>query len=170
MQFRKARGVTTAIAMTFGLSQLGLSGVMAQRGKVTPSSQSGSVAGATQAVGGTTTVLVPQDQVVYETVCDVEYVQVPTTQIQTHYKTEYRSQTVPVTRVPVQVPVTVMTTQQKQVTENVTQQYAVNVPVQVPATVMTTQQKQVTDNVTQQYAVIVPVQVPVTVMTVSKSR
>ena len=67
--------------------------------------------------------------------------------------------------VPVQVPVTVMTTQQKQVTDNVTQQYAVNVPVQVPVTVMTTQQKQVTDNVTQQYAVSVPVQVPVTVMT-----
>ena len=41
-----------------------------------------------------------------------------------------------------------MTTQQKQVTENVTEQYAENVAVQVPVTVMTTQQKQVTENVT----------------------
>ena len=36
-----------------------------------------------------------------------------------------------------------MTTQQKQVTDNVTQQYAVSVPVQVPVTVMTTQTRQV---------------------------
>ena len=62
------------------------------------------------------------------------------------------------------------TTQYRQVTENVTQQYAVNVPVQVPVTVMTTQQKQVTENVTQQYAVSVPVQVPVTVMTTQQKQ
>ena len=50
----------------------------------------------------------------------------------------------------------------KQVTENVTQQYAVNVPYTVPVTTYQAQQKQVTENVTQQYAVNVPYTVPVT--------
>ena len=105
MMFSKARGVTKAVALTFGLSQLGLPGLMAQD-KVMPSAQTPSVASA-QA----TTVMVAQDQVVYETVYDTQYVQVPTTQMQTQYKTEYRTQTVPVTRVVTeQVPTTQMQT------------------------------------------------------------
>ncbi len=43
-------------------------------------------------------VLVPQAQVVYETVNTVECVQVPVTQMQTQYRTEYRNEAVPVTR------------------------------------------------------------------------
>ena len=65
--------------------------------------------------------------------------------------------------VPVQVPVTVMTTQQKQVTDNVTQQYPVSVPVQVPVTVMTTQARQVPRQVAVTRRVMVPVQVPAAV-------
>ena len=57
---------------------------------VVPSTQgSGSVAAPS---------LVPQNQVVYQTVNTVECVQVPVTQVQTHYRTEYRNETVPVTR------------------------------------------------------------------------
>ena len=60
------------------------------------------------------------------------------------------------------VPVTTYQAQQKQVTENVTQQYAVQVPYTVPVTTCRAQHKQVTENVTQQYAVQVPYTVPVT--------
>jgi len=66
-----------------------------------------SAVSATAQVQSTTT-LVPQNQVVYETVYDVETVQVPVTVNQTQYRTECRTQTVPVTRTVVeQVPVTV---------------------------------------------------------------
>src|SRR5580704_6789461 len=44
------------------------------------------------------TVLVPQTQVVYETVNTVECVQVPVTKLRTQYRTEYRTEAVPVTR------------------------------------------------------------------------
>jgi hypothetical protein len=64
------------------------------------------------------------------------------------------------TCVPLQVRVTVMTTQQKQVTENVTQQYAVCVPVQVPVAVMTTQTRQVPRQVAITRRVMVPVPAP----------
>ena len=83
---------------------------------VTPSAQSHSpvTASSQAAPAATTTVLVPQNQVTYETVYDVQYVQVPVTVNQTQYKTEYRTQTVPVTRTVVEnVPVTVDQTQYK---------------------------------------------------------
>ena len=54
--------------------------------------------GVATAQGGTATVLVPQTQVVYETVQSVECVQVPVTHMQTLYRTEYRTEKVPVTR------------------------------------------------------------------------
>ena len=105
MRLKTTRGMTKAVAIAFGLSQLGLPCLMGQD-KVMPSAQSGAVASASQE-SGTTTVMVPQDQVTYQTVYDVEYVQIPTTQLQTQYRTEYRSQTVPVTRVVTeQVPTT----------------------------------------------------------------
>ena len=44
------------------------------------------------------TVLVPQSQVVYETVQSFECVQVPVTHMQTLYRTECRTENVPVTR------------------------------------------------------------------------
>ena len=73
--------------------------------QATPSAQ-GTVTSAS-AQPQTTTVLVPQNQVTYETVYDVETVQVPVTTTQTQYRTECRTQTVPVTRtVTEQVPVT----------------------------------------------------------------
>ncbi len=106
--FSRMRRFSAAAAIAFGATQLGLPGLMAQN-NVTPSPQ-GAAASASQ--GGT--VMVPQDQVVYETVYDTEYVQVPTTQMQTQYRTEYRTQTVPVTRVVTeQVPTTQMQTQYK---------------------------------------------------------
>ncbi len=82
-----------------------------------PSSQSpgGGVRGLF--AGGTASVLVPQTQVVYETVQSSECVQVPVTHMQTLYRTEYRTQTVPVTRM---VPETV----------NETRTYTVCVPKQ----------------------------------------
>jgi hypothetical protein len=105
--------------------------------------------------------------------------QVPVTVNQTQYRTEYKTQTVPVTRsvtqnvrvtrfrietrlvgnqyVSVTVPFEVIEPQTVQVTENVTQQYAVNVPYTVPVTTYQAQQKQVTQNVTQVYQVKVPV-------------
>ena len=73
--------------------------------------------GAASAQGGSTTVLVPQTQVVYQTVQSTECVQVPVTQMQTLYRTEYRTETVPVTRM---VPETV----------NETRTYTVCVPQQ----------------------------------------
>src|ERR1700730_6029003 len=89
MRLRTARRMTKAVAIAFGLSQLGLPCLMGQD-KVMPSAQSGAVASASQE-SGTTTVMVPQDQVTYQTVYDVEYDQIPTTQLQTQYRTEYRS-------------------------------------------------------------------------------
>ena len=140
MLLRRIRGVSRAVAIAFGLSQIGLPGLVGED-KVMPSAQSGAVASASQEPG-TTTVMVPQDQVTYQTVYDVECVQVPTTQLQTQYKTEYRSQTVPVTRVVTeQVPTTQMQTQYK--TEYRTQTVPVTRTIveQVPTTQMQTQYK-----------------------------
>src|SRR5262249_35214064 len=61
-------------------------------------SQPTGVTPSTQGAGGTTTVLVPQCQVVYETVQSLECVRVPVTHMQTHYRTECRTESVPVTR------------------------------------------------------------------------
>ena len=133
MVFRKLRGISTSVAIAFGLTQMGLPGVMGQD-KVTPSSQ-----GAVSSAGQGGTVMMPQDQVVYETVYDTHYVQVPTTQMQTQCKTEYRTQTVPVTRVVTeQVPTTQMQTQYK--TEYQTRTIPVTrmVAEQVPTTQMQT--------------------------------
>ena len=112
----------------------------------------------------TTTILVPQNQVVYETVYDVETVQVPVTVNQTQYRTECRTQTVPVTRTVVeQVPVTVNQTQYR--TEYKTQTVPVTKTVveQVPVTVNQTQYR--TEYKTQTVPVTKTVveQVPVTV-------
>ena len=46
--------------------------------------------------GGTATTYETRYEVVYETVYDTECVQVPTTQMQTRYRTEYQTQSVPV--------------------------------------------------------------------------
>src|SRR3954467_13544742 len=68
-----------------------------------PASQSAGVAASAQGAGSTT-VLVPQSQLVYETVQSVECVQVPVTHMQTLYRQEVRTETVPVTRmIPEQV-------------------------------------------------------------------
>ena len=126
--------------------------------KVSPSAQSSPVQ--------TTTQWVPQDQVVYETVYDVQYVQVPTTQCR-RSKTEYKTQTVPVTRIVEQVPTTQMQTQYK--TEYKTQTVPVTRTVveQVPTTQMQTQYK--TEYKTQTVPVtrMVVEQVPTTQMQTS---
>src|SRR5262245_11601014 len=63
-----------------------------------PSAQATAAAASAQGAAVTRTVLVPQCQVVYETVQGVECVQVPVTRMQTCYRTEYRTEAVPVTR------------------------------------------------------------------------
>jgi hypothetical protein len=81
---RKGRRIWTSVAVAFGLTELGLPVVIAQ-GEVMPAPQ-GAVATSSQ--GGT--IMVPRDEVVYETVYDTQCVQVPTTQMQTQYKTQKR--------------------------------------------------------------------------------
>src|SRR5262245_4910981 len=51
-----------------------------------------------QCAGGTTTTYVPQYEVVYKTVYDTECIQVPVTRMETRYRTEYQTKSVPVTR------------------------------------------------------------------------
>ena len=75
----KGRRLWTSVAIAFGLTQVGLPVVMAQ-GKVMPASQ-GAVATSSQG----RTIMVPRDEVVYETVYDTQCVQVPTTQMQVQY-------------------------------------------------------------------------------------
>ena len=86
MMFRKTRGITAAVTITFGLSQLGIPGVMGQE-QGHPFGSSPDATGTAQA---TTTTMVPQDQVVYETVYDTRYVQVPTTQMRPSTKQSTR--------------------------------------------------------------------------------
>ncbi len=108
---RSLRGPTFAFC---GLMALGLQGLGQARAaedpaaspQVTPSAQRAVLSA--NAGNRTTTVMVPQTQVIYETVYDVETVCVPVTTTQTQYRTEYRTLTVPITRTWVeQVPVTV---------------------------------------------------------------
>ena len=115
-----------------------------------------------------TTILVPQNQVTYETVYDVETVQVPVTTTQTQYRTECRTQTVPVTRTVTEqvpghdnqtqyrteyrtqtVPVTRTVTEQVPVTVNQTQYRTEYRTQTVPVTRTVTEQVPVTVNQTQ---------------------
>ncbi len=81
------------------LAGLELSSDSGARGQTTaPTSQSPVTGPSGQGtVSAAPTVLVPQCQTVYETVNTVECVQVPTTIMQTHYRTECRTETVPIT-------------------------------------------------------------------------
>ena len=63
-----------------------------------PSGQAAVATPSGQGVSARGSVLVPQTQVVYQTVNSFECVQVPVTRYQTHYRTEYRTENVPVTR------------------------------------------------------------------------
>ncbi len=64
-----------------------------------PSQQGTAVTPSVQGVASVPTAqLVPQTQVVYQTVNTVECVQVPVTQMQTQYRTECKTVSVPVTR------------------------------------------------------------------------
>jgi hypothetical protein len=90
--------------------------------------------------GQTTTVLVPQNQVTYETVYSCETVQVPVTTTQTLHRTEYRTHTVPMTR---------MLTEQVPVTTNQTRYRTEYRSQTVPATRLVTEQVPVTVDQTQ---------------------
>jgi hypothetical protein len=117
----------------------------------------------------------------YQPVSRIVTEQIPVTQMQTQYHTEYRTVQVPVTRevieytqvtrnqiryrrqfrpgtgyvnVPETVPTTELVPQRRQVTEMATRQFASTVPVQVPVTVMGSVERQITEFVT----VSVPVQ------------
>ena len=138
MGFRRIRAISASLAIAFGLIPWGLPGVFAQD-KAAPSAQSGSVASAAQ---GTTTVWVPQDQVVYETVYDLECVQVPTTQFETRYNTECQTQTVPVTRtICEQVPTTQIQTHYKTEYKTETVPVTRTICEQVPTTQIQTRYK-----------------------------
>src|SRR5262245_66184332 len=70
----------------------------AWQSQITASGQAAAPAASGQSVGGTVTTYEARDQVVYETVYDTESFQVPVTQMQTRFRTEYQTQTVPVAR------------------------------------------------------------------------
>src|SRR5262249_13164093 len=80
---------------------------------------------------GAATVLVPQQQTYYQTVCETVYDQVPVTQMQTRFRTDYRSE---------QVPVTEMVTEQVPVTQMQTRYRTDYRSEQVPVTQMVTEQ------------------------------
>src|SRR5208283_1955888 len=138
------RGPTFAFC---GLVALGLQGVAnlaraAEDPTASPQAAPSTQGAVSPANAGsqTTTVMVPQTQVMYETVYDVETVCVPVSTFQTQYRTECRTQTVPVTKTFVeQVPVTVNQTQYR--TEYRTQTVPVTRTLveQVPVTISQTQ-------------------------------
>jgi hypothetical protein len=110
---------------------------------------------------GSTTTYVPRTEVVYETVYDTICEQVPVTQMQTRWRTEYRNETVPLSRtIYEQKPATATQVQHR------TEYHPQSVPVirsvseQVPVTVMTTQQRQVPRQVAVTRCVMEPVAVP----------
>ncbi len=83
-------------ALLAGLELSSDSGALGQT--TTPTSQAPAAGPSAQgSVGAPPAVLVPQCQTVYETVNTVECVQVPSTIMQTHYRTECRTETVPIT-------------------------------------------------------------------------
>src|SRR4051812_17178424 len=118
--------IGTSVCSGVLVATLGMAGnILAREQAVQPVAQSaGGAATGQGAAGGSTTVLVPQSQVVYETVQSVECVQVPVTHMQTHYRTEYRTEAVPVTRM---VPEVVNET--RTVTVCVPRQQTINKPV-----------------------------------------
>ena len=79
---------------------LAFSGVPAAPAKqpVAASKQAGTTTAPSAQAAAAPTPMVWQNQVVYETVYDTECVLVPTTQMRTEYKTECKTETVPVTR------------------------------------------------------------------------
>src|SRR5262245_8852138 len=122
-EMREQRWVPIAVVAMLLVGGIGLSGRGLALGQpAQPSTQvpTSGVSGSAQ--GGT--VLVPQTQVVYETVQSVECVQVPVTHMQTCYRTEYQTETVPVTRM---IPETVNET--RTVTVCVPRQQIVRQPV-----------------------------------------
>lgn len=97
MRSNTMRSVLLLLAALFaGLELSGDSGALGQT--TVPTTQS-PVGGPSEqgTVGAAGTVLVPQCETVYETVNTVECVQVPTTVMQTHYRTECRTETIPIT-------------------------------------------------------------------------
>jgi hypothetical protein len=93
MRLKTIRSVSLLLTAIFaGLGLRSDSGVLGQT--AAPAAQSPAPAPAPSMQGS---VLVPQCQTVYETVETVECVQVPTTVMQTHYRTECRTETVPIT-------------------------------------------------------------------------
>src|SRR4051794_14485205 len=93
------RLIGTSLCSGVLMAGLAMAGsILAQEGAVQPASQSAGAAASSQGTAAPSmTVLVPQCQVVYETVQSVECVQVPVTQMQTRYRTEYHTESVPVT-------------------------------------------------------------------------
>ncbi len=95
---RLQRTVQVLVVAGMVLAGAGLTGRGRAWGQATATAQGQAGGAAASAQGGTGTVLVPQTQVVYETVQSTQCVQVPVTHMQTCYRTEYRTETVPVTR------------------------------------------------------------------------
>src|SRR6516225_7777414 len=97
MRLKMMRSVLTLLTALLAALELSSdSGAMVQTpapaSQAPPASPSGQGTASAQA-----TVLVPQCQTVYETVNTVECVQVPTTVMQTHYRTECKTEVVPIT-------------------------------------------------------------------------
>ena len=138
MRIRMGWFATATVAVAACLGGLGLAKAQTP---VTPSSQlATSQAGGSVASATATTTMVPQDQIFYETVFDTEFIQVPTTQMQTQYRTQYKTQSVPVTRVVTeQVPTTQVQTQYRTDYRTQTVPVTRTVTEQVPTTQMQTQ-------------------------------
>ena len=88
----------TQVVLCASVVHLGLlGGTWALSAGQAPSPQAAGTSPSAQgAASAAPAVLVPQAQVVYETVNSVQCVQVPVTQMQTQYRTEYRNENVPV--------------------------------------------------------------------------
>ena len=133
------RWMASAAAAAAGLC-LAQTSLTAARGQqpVAASYETGSNSAAPGQVASATT-MVPQNQIVYETVYDTECYLVPTTQMRTEYKTECKTETVPVTYTVVdEIPSTEMQTQYRTEYKTKTTPVSRTVYDQVPSTVMQT--------------------------------
>ena len=138
MMCLRGKRLLAVMGLALCMGPIGFSEVRGQG--VAPSSQA-SVAAPAASIQAAA-VMVPQCQVVYETVYETRCVQVPVTQMQTRYRTEYRTNTVPVRRTVTEM---VSTTQMQ--TQNRTEYRTQTVPVtrtvteMVPTTQMQTQNR-----------------------------
>ena len=135
MSLRNRWIASAAVAAAICLGQIGPA--RAQQ-PVAASGQAGS-APASSGQAAATTTFVPQNQIVYETVYDTECYLVPTTQMRTDYKTECKTETVPVTTtVYDQVPTTELRNEYRTEYKTKTVPVTRTVVDQIPSTVMQT--------------------------------